>query len=291
MGYSRSQQCIAKDVTPREAELFLAINNFPGQRKLNQQKASIYATKMSEGSMRPVDIDVLTMPDGLKYLMNGQHVCTGIVLNGKPYPARVQYWKCDDETDAWHLFGTFDVHASRTERQIIKAARPFLGSALSDVPLMILQNTASALVIVRNRTPNFEQSVMSKTEKADLLRDHVKEVLFINDLFVGGGKDNRNIFRVPAIAAMLSTFRQSPEKSRIFWSRVVTGELITRSNPEYRLRACLMSGNIAGNINGGFSRSRAFYCYCISYWNSWVRGEQRSGVKMKCMRNIPEALA
>jgi hypothetical protein len=291
MGYSRSQQCIAKDVSPKEAELFLAVNNFPGQRKLNQAKASMYATKMAEGTMRPVDIDVLTMPDGIKYLMNGQHVCTAIVLHGKSFPARVQYWRCENDTDAWHLFGTFDVHATRTERQIIKAARPFLGDELADVPLRVLQQTASALAITRKRVPDFWQMNMNKTEKADLLKDNASEVLFVNEVYKIGGSSNEPMFRVPVIAAMVATFRASPEKALRFWTRVVTGEMITRSDSEYKLRSVLSNRSLSGSISGGHMMNRSYYCYCVAHWNSWVRGEKRSTVKIRAMRTIPDVLA
>jgi len=63
-------------VTPKEAEHdFLAINNFPGQRDKNPSKSRSYADGMSDGSFRCAPIDIATGPNGVKYLMNGQHTC------------------------------------------------------------------------------------------------------------------------------------------------------------------------------------------------------------------------
>src|SRR5690349_8632973 len=100
-----------RKVTPKEVdEDFLPYNTFPGQRDLSGLKVRRYADGMEEGSMRPVDIAIATGPNGAKFLMNGQHVCHGIKIFGKPYNAIVSYYKCETEEDLWKLFATFDVH-------------------------------------------------------------------------------------------------------------------------------------------------------------------------------------
>jgi len=286
MSYYRTQALICKAVAPHESMKYLEINTFPGQRKLNQQKANQYAALMQSGEMRPVDIDVALCPGGLRYLMNGQHVCTGIVVYGKPYEARIQHWKCETETDAWHLFGTFDVHASRTEQQIIKAARPFLGE-LRDVPLSVLQACGSAIMMLTTDPPSFGTVKTIKTQKADMLLPHSEEVQWIASLSETAGKDRRGIFRVPSVAGMIATYRKNPDKADEFWRSVASGEMLRRGSAQWNLSNVLLSGVTEKNTLGGGTRNRVFYTYCIVYWNSWRSNTARRCVKFGAMKKVP----
>ena len=286
MSYYRTQQLICKKVTPQDAQSFLELNTFEGQRKLNTHKANQYARLMAVGKMRPVDIDVAIIPGGVRVLMNGQHVCTAIMLYKKPFDARIQYWKCETNEDAWHLFGTFDVHASRTEQQIIRAARPFLGE-LSDVPLSILQACGSALMMIATSPPQFGTVKAEKSQKADMLVPHKEEVLFVAKMASDAGKERRGVFRVPAVAAMIQTYRKSARDANDFWYGVATGELLERHTPQYRLANVLLLGASEKSVLGGSSRNRVFYSYCIAYWNSWRKKEKRSSVKINAMKSIP----
>lgn len=290
MSYYRTQALICKAVPPPEAMKYLEINTFPGQRKLNQQKANQYAGLMQSGQMRPVDIDVALCPGGIRYLMNGQHVCTGIVLYGKPYEARIQHWKCETETDAWHLFGTFDVHASRTEQQMIKAARPFLGE-LRDVCLRVLQACGSALMMITTDPPSFGGVKTVKTQKADMLIPHADEVLWISSLHAAAGNERDSIFRVPAVAAMIATYRKNPLKAEEFWRGVAVGEMLTRGSPQWNLSNVLLSGVTENNTLGGGTRNRVFYSYAIAYWNSWRNDTERRSVKVASMKTVPVPVA
>jgi len=290
MSYKRTQALMCGPVAPEQANRLLEYNTFPGQRAMQQWKANLYAGLMLNGGMRPVDIDIVTMPNGIKYMMNGQHVCSGIVLTGKPHEARLQYWKCDTETDAWHLFGTFDVHGTRTERQIIKAARPFLGPELHDVSLQVLQACGSALMMASTKPPSFTGVKTCKTAKADLIKPNADIVTWVAHLESVAGKERRSILRVPAVCAMVATYRKNPIKAEEFWNGVCSGELLTRDMPQFRLANTLMTGTTEQNTIGGGSRNKVFYCVCIAYWNSFIEGTKRKSVKVGAMKTIPEPL-
>jgi hypothetical protein len=286
MGYYRTNELQCKKVTPAEALKFLEINTFHGQRKLNHGKASAYAKIMAAGKMRPVDIDVALCPGGVRYLMNGQHVCTAITIYGKPFDARVQHWKCDTMEDAWHLFGTFDVHVTRTESHIVKAARPFL-VGLEDVPLRILATCSTALFLLAGGRPNFNARYVPtvKTEKCDLLLPNINEVLFVDKMLEKCGSDRQSIIKLPSVVAMIETMRKSEEKAYDFWSNVCSGEMLLKDMPEFRLANVLMEKK----MNGG-SGIKELYIYCICYWNSWIKNEPRKQVKLSQRKDIPDIL-
>lgn len=288
MSYYRTQPLICKKVDATEARRYLEVNNFPGQRNLNNAKANQYALLMSSGRMRPVDVDMALCPGGIRYMMNGQHVCTAICVYGKPFDARIQHWKCDTLEDAWHLFGTFDVHAARTEGQIIKAARPFL-PGMEDVPLRLLRACATALATLQTDPPIFTGLKMVKTEKADLLAPHIDQVMFAQKMHDLCGNERVAIMRTPAITAMIATYRRNKTKSEAFWTDVCSGEMLTKDMPQYKLGALLLTGDIgATSVIGGNTASKLIYTHCISYWNTWVTGGNRRSVKARAMKSIPK---
>lgn len=292
--FKRTQQTNCKDVTPKEAEAFLALNNFPGQRNLNQLKAKQYADMMENGTMRPVDIAVLTMPSGIKYLANGQHVNTAIIIHGKPFPARIDYYKCDTDRDAWLLFGSFDVHASRTEQNIIRAARGlFKNENLHSVPLRTLQSLGAALFYIESgdgKRPNFRVKVPMKTCKADAIERNSEEILRAA-FVVGCEHKNSPLTRVGVATAIVATCRKNEKKAFAFWNQVRTGENLTRNDPAYKLREWLREPSITKTKNsGGTGGHVAQYAASIAYWNSYIAGEKRSFVRTSSLKELPEVL-
>lgn len=286
-----------RDVTTKEAEAFLKLNTFQGQRPLNQLKARQYADLMEKRLMRPVDIAVMTMPNGIKHLANGQHVCTAIVLYGKPFPARIDYYRAETEHDAWMLFGTFDVHASRTEQHILKAAQGlFSNNKLRDVPLRVLQSCGSALFYLEagGGKPLFSGRPPTRTTKAELVERNAEEVLWAS-FMIGASHTNGTstpLTRVGVITAMMATARANTKQAQVFWEKVKTGELLTQNEPAYKLRQLLTRPSYSlGGVRGGNTMNMMQYVACISWWNSFRTGEPRSSVKLAAIKELPEVAA
>lgn len=292
--FKRTCNTIVKEVTPKEAEAFLAMNNFPGQRDLNQIKARQYADMMENGTMRPVDIAVLTMPSGVKYLANGQHVCTAIILYGKQFPARIDFYKCDTDRDAWILFGSFDVHASRTEKHIIKAARGlFTNDKLHTIPLRTLSSLGAAMFYIEagdGSRPDFRAKVPAKTCKADAIDRNSKELLEAS-FVIGPETSGSPLTRVGVATAIVMTNRANFSKSQVFWEQVRTGESLKRNDPAYKLREWLRTPSISATKNsGGTGGHVSQYAASVAFWNSFITGEHRTCVKVRAMKDLPEVL-
>lgn len=293
--FKRTQQTICKDITPKEAEAFLALNNFPGQRPLNQLKARQYADFMEQGTMRPIDIAVMTMPSGINYLANGQHVCTGEIIYGKPFPARIDYYKCETDRDAWLLFGTFDVQGPRTEGHIVKAARGlFENQNLHTIPLRTLQSLGAALFFIEagdGKRPDFRAKVPARSCKADAIDRNAEEVLRAAFVIRSENKGSP-MSRVGVATAIVMTNRAAEGKSLLFWDQVRTGENLKRSDPAYKLREWLRNpterNHTAGG--GGLAGHYAQYAMCITWWNAFITGDDRKIVKLAAMKTLPEVL-
>lgn len=282
--YKLSQQVAARKITPKEAEQFLALNNFPGQRALQEAKAKRYGELLTAGRLRPVEIAFATCPDGNRYLMNGQHVCQGCVWSGREMHAKLEYYKCETWTDAWQLFATFDVHASRTQNQIFNAARGLFGNEeLRSVPIRVLSACGAALVSLNNGKVDFRRihKTADKTSKPQLVEEHAKDVLWIQTF-----ADAPFMMRVGCVTAMIATHRKNAEKAEIFWRKVQSGlGFKSKTEPEKRIRDFLQSPTV-GQMNSR-SHHEAVYATCICWWNSFVTGESRHSVKIAAMSEMP----
>lgn len=280
--YKLTNQVQCRHITPEEAKRLLAINTFPGQRALNERKARGYSDMMRRGEMRPFDVAVMTLPDGKKHLANGQHCLNAVLINDAPFLATIAYYKCETLDDAWRLFATFDVHASRTEGHVMKAARGmFKSQALSEIALRTLQACGSALLILGDgKNPKFSGGSPSKTIKPTLVQNNEEQVLWI-DLF----SECRFLIKVPVVAAMIATYRANPDAAYEFWEKIKTGDNI--SGPLRIFRDFLIAGKLSSDTGGGHNKSRVVYAICISWWNSWMKGEERRGVKVGAMASLP----
>lgn len=274
---------VTRELSPAEAESFLTINTFPGQRRLDTQKARRYADGIIDGSMRPVHVGIAALRDSTRVLVNGQHVLTAIALSGKNQLATIETYQCETDEDAWKLFATFDVHGTRTQGHIMKAARGlFSDCRLHDVPLRVLSSCGTALMILGDgtRDPEFHSGAPSKSFQPDLVSRHGDEVVFVNQFDA-----HKHMMRIGVVAAMVATFRKEPVHAQTFWGRIAEGIGFTsQDDPAYRLRETLLEGL----TDKGGSRHRAYYCLSIAWWNSWVTGSRRSIVKLAAMDRIPK---
>lgn len=286
--YSESRQPVFKNVTPREADEFLALNDFPGQRKYNPLKGKMYADNMAAGTHRRIEIAVARIREtGRDILMNGQHNCNAIIISGKPHPACISYYSCDTMEDAWRLFATFDIHASRTERQFMSARRGlFSNSELHDLPLRVLQSCGSALFSLRNGVePNFNELVLhSKTAKADLVERYSDEVLFVARY---SGESNAPMLVIPVVTAIVATRRTNQDGATIFWDAVATGEMLKKTDPRFRLHEFIFGKNSYSGLRGR-DRNSKIYSTCICWWNSWRTGIMRHKVQVGAMNSVPK---
>ena len=285
--YRLTQAPIARKVTPEQAEDFLKFNNFKGQRPLMEFKARRYSQLIKQGMMRPVDIAFALCPDGNRYMMNGQHVCQGCIWAGVEMNAIITNYKCTTWEEAWMLFATFDVHASRTQNQIFVAARGlFANEELRDVPLRVLSTCGSALIAINGPSVRFtrNEKTADKTSRPLAVEEHGSDVLWVSTFC-----DAEFLIRVGCVAAMLVTRRRDREQADVFWRKIQTGlNFKSRQDPEKKLFDYLQSPHRGDRANR--THHEFVYATCISWWNSWRTGTPRKSVKVNAMQELPKAL-
>ncbi len=278
--YKLIQQPSPLKITVGEAKQFLELNVFPGQRTLSHAKARAYADLLLQGRLRPVDVAIATMPDGARVLLNGQHVCTACVLANKDMNAVVTRWKCETNRDAWELYASFDVHATRTLGQVFQGARGLLTRPdMREVPFRILKNCGTALTALSVSPVSFNL-VTFKSAKVAIVDDNSADVLWVNRVAT-----TEHVTRVGCIAAMIATHRKNPGMAEDFWAQVASGiGFKNKHEPQKRVHDFLLH-----DAPYGASRQshECIFSICVTWWNSWRRNEPRSSVKFAAMKEIP----
>jgi len=281
-----------RSIDVEEAKSLLASNNFEGQRKLNLEKVKQYSELMKSGKMRDVDIAIATDRNSIKWLMNGQHVLSAIVLSGRPHPSIIQHYKCNTDDDLWKLFATFDVHQSRTDPQIMRGARGrFKNTLLRETPLSILHICGTGLFALSyGERPRFTRSV-SKTQKPELVEKHSNEVLWVANINPRQTTETTGRFmeRVGVVTAMIATYRANQEKATEFWTVVRDNEMLRKDDPRRKLHDALLitAGSPKNTYGHGTGSHIAIYSACVLWWNTWISGDKRTMIKLRAMKEIP----
>jgi len=272
------------EVPPHKAEALLQMNTFAGQRPKSPRTVDCYASLMKDGRFRVAEIAVVEMPNGTRYLMNGQQTCQAGIISQVTFKASYQEYSCETDQDLWQLYGSFDTYRGRTEANIMLAARGlFQNAELHEIPVRVLQQSAAALLYLGNdRLPRFNERTLTKTDKANLADQHKDEVLLINQYTAVASIS----LKVAVVAALLATFRKNPDKARPFWDRVLIGDHLERGTPQYHLHRFLASPG--ASVNGGLKGHTIRYKTCIAWWNSFIDGGTRKTVKVEAMKTLPE---
>lgn len=283
--YTESRQQVLKEITPKDAETFLAINNFPHQRPYQPLVGRRYADNMASRTQRRIEIAVAKVKEsGTSYLLNGQHCCHAVTIFGKPYPGVVSYYSCDTMEDAWRLFASFDVHLGRTERLFMASRKSmFDDERLRECPLRVLQCCGTALYALGGGTePYFGRGASVRTDKADCVNLYPSEVVFVATL-----NSYDDLILVPVVAAIIATWRKNRKAAEEFWPKVGSGEMLAKTDPRMKLRDVLSKRSAFSSMRGR-DRNVAIYSTCVSWWNSWRTGDSRRSVKINAMNGVPK---
>ena len=89
---------------------------------------------------------------------------------------------------------------------------------------------------------------------------------------------------------MISIHRINEDQAQRFWEKVLSGENILRTDPEYRLRAQLIKpvGSVVLHTISGHKMHRSMYNLCACWWNSRRTGETRHSVKLAAISGVIE---
>jgi len=164
--------------------------------------------------------------DGTWVRMNGQHSSTMLCEMNGNFPTGLQVhldeYKVETEHDLAELFRQFDHRGSSRSRADVSGAYQGLVSALDDVPKGVGKVGVEGVTWYRRNFLDMKNALVGDDQynlfTETTLHDYLhwlKEIL--------NTKDNKELIKIPVIAAMYGTFIKNENAARTFWALVGRG--------------------------------------------------------------------
>ncbi len=287
--YVRTEQA---NIAPSSAEKILALNLFEGQRAIRPARVEMLKQKIESGFFRKAMIAIAVF--GEKHvLVDGQHTLHAVVELDCAVPATVDFYEADTDLGLSRLFTQFNNEGGRTQREHMAAFRSGSDHYREWSPILMTK-IASGLLFLEVVTSGAKSGqspggrLRTNDERALILEGHEGEAEFVREI-LGSNYQRRAdgggwIARAPIVAAMIRTFRASPDAASTFWTQVRDGEMMKAGDPRHMLRERLMRERL-----GGSSRERVKgYGLCISAWNAYRTGEKKEYLKPSALNRKVE---
>ncbi len=266
----------AIELTEKLARDLLSINTYKAQRAVKPGHVARLVEKAQAGLFHDANIAIAEMPDGTRYLMNGQHCCHLVLQLKRSLSAVQQRFACQDDADLATLFSQFDTDiATRTIGDQLHAW--VQGTELERFPIRCVRSVTEALAMLEHETKariawRAEERWAALYDNADLV-PHIYKLVFGNRS--NTARAQGFVLRSPVVAAMILTLRKNQPAAMDFWAKVREGEMLAKSDPAYKLREWLRSVSLSGmgrSLQATAGR-REMLVRCIAGWNASRSGK------------------
>lgn len=283
MGWTLKERPKTMRVTRALARQYAEMEPVPHDRPLSERRLAVYQQLLKQGLFRPVTwAAAFCKATGGTYRVNGKHTST--MLSGleqlPEFYVVVEEYLCDTLEDVVQLYATFDSKMqSRTASDINMS---FAGTVpqLAGMHRRFVNTAVSGLswALLGERCAHSQPA-----ERAELLLEHTDFVLWLHDLFCGGGvtitTSAKHLARQAPTAAIFVTWQKNKADALSFWTAVrdETGE--KPDFPDRKLAKYLLNTASDKGMGGRYKVSsrvavpREMYAKCMHAWNSWRSGE------------------
>lgn len=250
---------------------------FPNQRNISLSNVSRLEQEMVNGwFVAGTPLFVCVLPDGVKYLVNGNHTCEAICASGVEMPLTVIELRVADFDEAARVYATFDIHKARTWIDTMKATGIY--SEFADA-----SKVASAIGIIMG---NFkfgvsdEGTAASRTARMAKMAEYKDAAESVSACMSGGPNITTKLMKRSAVIAVaLETARYQPTASIDFWRGFVMDDGLPAKDPRKALARWLYNNPATGGSAG-----RRLQAYAAARaWNLHYHGQQVDHIKPSTM--------
>jgi hypothetical protein len=273
-------------VTNKLAKEWVEMGAAHVDRPLSERRMQVYEKIMAAGGFRPVAwAKAYCKETGQWYRVNGKHTSTlystADLKNLPDQYVVVEEYEADTVEDVARLYATFD---SRSQTRTVGDINRSFAAAIPELAPMtdrLINLAVGALAF--NIWPTTEGGFAGKAykqpvERAELLFDHVPEVVWLNQILPNTASRN-HLWRMPVAAAMIGTWGKSKAAATEFWTAVRDETGGNPDLPDRKLARWLLT--IGADGTGKHTRTRVryrpeareFYVRSIHAWNAWRAGK------------------
>lgn len=290
-----------KELTVKQAENYLKVEEFVGDRPLSSKHVEYLADAMVRGTFFWEHVNIILCkckepcqghPAGTVFRMNGQHTCwarmeAGNSMNGARTPIYEERWTAETPYDVRMLYSSLDRHLVRSHGNILVAY--LKGSeGFEDLSPSTIKLLGSGFRMwkwsgrgERSKYDADAVAYLMATEDAELT---LKVADFVQTHLRSHSPETAPFRKAAVLGAMHATFRKSAQASEEFWEPVCIGVGMSRQHdPRLKLRGELQRTSQKKSATGSGTMVRdveEIYRLCISAWNAWRVGQDLRQMKV-----------
>lgn len=259
----------------------LGYNTYEHQRGIRPAHVKELAEKMRAGQYNGGQV-VFGINGKGQHVVDGQHTLTAVVASGIPIQAIVKKVDCPTSEDLAHLWQQYDGGIPRGLADYVRSEIGALDIGWSSQFGALI---AGAAVIV---THGITRRQITKSEKIKLIKDYLTDGAFVRDIAGETFSSAMHMKRQAVVAVMILSYRISEQDAYLFWTKVKTGEMLEKTDPEYHLRNFLITSAIRGVSLTKIANPREFYVRSVKAWNCFREGKRMSLLRYSFDGHIPK---
>lgn len=265
---------VVQQVTPTQAQAWLAECAYPHQRKLRAWHVRELANEMRKGRFIPAaPIAIAHTADGKSHIVNGQHTLNAIIEYGEPVTQIVAHYNGVTEEDVAIIYSHYDINARRSISDALKAHGVDAATGLSPTQQNILGGALQ--VLYNNFMPASGQERMPREDVAMAMIEWAHEMRLWWQLGDGTRITHTAYRRAAVCAVAIVIMRYAPANmTDDFWSQVANDDGLSRYDPRKLLREFLIDVRVnVGRVYSKTAQTWQMSRVVARAWNAWCDGE------------------
>jgi hypothetical protein len=258
-----------KMMAPEEARFMRDNYEFPWQRSIVKSNVDRLGVEIQEGRFIPgVQIYLAVLPDGRKFILNGNHTLEAISKTGCRVLVTVTETKVRDLNEAGEMYAVFDLQKVRTWGDSMRA---ITGGEATRFQIKCL---AGIRIIEENWGTHQWKINPPRIETVRALQKYDRAIEAYHNCIRSAGRENYKLFqRAPVVAVALATIKYQPSQAPDFWRSAAMDEGLVTGDPEKTLLNYLRFADTSAGRTARILHVRA----AALAWNAfWRRDTLRS---------------
>lgn len=261
-------------VTPQQAREMRDTMHFPRQRNISDKNVDRLAVEMHfERFTDGTQIYICILPDGKRYIVNGNHTLEAIYKSGVAQWLTLTYKKVANQDAAGQIYAVFDTQRVRTWNDSLRAM-----GLEEETPMARLVMPAVRLIDAAFAE---DASSSERTQTIGHISRYKEPAALLYAIMVGpkSGDGHKFLKRSPVLAVALETALHQPSAAHEFWGAFVQDDGLSAKSPEKALLVALAREKGVT----GYAARRVQIRLCAAAWNAAFQGESRCYLKPASM--------
>ena len=262
-------------VSPIQAQHILSNQMWALQRDIRPSHVAYLVSVIETGEMRKMSMEFAELPDGHRWLVDGQHRLRALIEANISLPCAVTVTKCQDEDAVGRLYLTIDRQTTRDARDGFRALGLQSESHVS--PTTLARIGRAALIADLRFSCSYRQSPNAKSliARTETLRRWLPEgQRYAKHLEGSTAEVGRLLWRAAVAAVGLVTLRESAYADD-FWSRMAAEDALNRDDPRARLLAWLRANRVSR-----IGSEIVYAKHVAAAWNAYLEGRTLKLLKL-----------